>query len=101
MVKIVQLLCPQRHCLLGIAYEEEHSSFREACGAITSMMTEGPFNNWCAICGSHDLHFEERATEFHTLLEAAPYLGMQSAANAQSRAAMDAAGLTYDTQRKN
>lgn len=49
MVKLVQLLCPARHCLLCTAYEEESSTFAEACEAINMMLSpKGPFNNYCA-----------------------------------------------------
>ena len=64
MVKIVQLLCPERHCLLGIAYEDERGSFKEACAALQAMIDSGPFNNWCGLCGSRVLHFEEGTTKF-------------------------------------
>jgi hypothetical protein len=101
MVRIVQLLCPERHCLLAVAYEEGVGSFVEARDALQAMVSKGPFNNWCALCGSRDLHFEEGVTKFQTLEEAGPSLGATMAENAMARAALDQAGMTYEKRRLN
>lgn len=99
---IVQLLCPERHCLLASVYEEGVGNFKEASDALSAMLQpKGVFNNWCGICGSRELHFEEGRTKFKTLVEAAPFIASQALANAESRQALDKAGLTYDTRRNN
>ncbi len=65
------------------------------------MIRQGPFNNWCALCGSHALHFKEGVTRYKTLLEAAPALAATMADNMASRAALEAAGLTYEKRKRN
>lgn len=57
--------------------------------------------NWCALCGSRDLHFEEGVTKLQTLKEAGPSLGAAMADNAMTRAALDQAGMTYVKRRLN
>ena len=101
MVRIVQLLCPSRHCLLAAPYEDDRSSFDEAKGMLKAMISQGPFNAWCALCGSHELHYEDGPTRFKNLQEAAPFIGATAADNALTRAALDAAGLTHDKRRLN
>lgn len=101
MVRIVQLLCPERHCLLACAYEEGTGSFQESCEALGGMIKRGMFNDWCGICGSRVLHYEEGVTKFKTLAEAGPHLGATAAANAKARAELDARGLTYEKRRMN
>lgn len=101
MVKIVQLLCPHRHCVMGVAYEEGRSSFEESCNAMRSAMEQIGIHNWCGICGSLDLQFEEHCTPFATLKEAAPALAETMVKNLQTRAALDSLGLSRDKQRNN
>lgn len=102
MVKLVQLLCPQRHCLVASMYEEERSSFEEACTMLRDMLApKGPFNPWCALCGSHELHFEQGNTSFKTLVEAGPTIDETARKNAESRALLESLGMTYEQRKKN
>jgi hypothetical protein len=101
MVMIVQMLCPKRHCLLACAYEEGVGNFAESCSALKAMINPGPFNDYCGICGSQVLHFEENRTRFKTLVEAAPSLTEQVMANLRTREVMDQLGMTYEVQHRN
>jgi hypothetical protein len=99
-VYLVQYLCPQRHCILAVAYEEGSGSFEESQGQIRLAMQAAGVNPWCGICGSRELHFEEGRTPFQSLEEAMNPLLSGEKAQAESRQALDALGLTYDAQRR-
>ena len=95
MVKITELLCPEGHVILMTAYEEDAGKHIEACDAIEAMVgPTGPLKRQCMLCGSRDLHFEEKTTPWKTLIEAAPHLGAQHAADMEERRKLDAAGKT-------
>jgi hypothetical protein len=97
MVKIVQLLCPQRHCILATAYEEERANFEDACKGLELMVSEvGPYKRQCMICGSRDLRFEEGTTKFKTLVEAAPALTQTMYENIETRRELDRMGKTIE-----
>jgi hypothetical protein len=84
-VRIVQMLCPERHCVVATAYESPDGElipemterleerFRELC----SMGA----NADCAICRSRNLHCEDAATIFTTMQEAEPALRELAAAH--------------------
>ena len=101
MVRIVQLLCPERHCLVAAPYEDDRMTFRECCDALKTAFDTGGFNSHCGICGSRDLHFEDGAKEFSNLKEAAPSLQAMMEQNMHTRTLLDALGLTYDKSRSN
>lgn len=97
MVKIVQLLCPQRHAILAAAYQEGKGSFLECCDGIEELVgPQGPFKRKCMLCGSIDLHFEEGQTPYQTMKEAAPHLRAMQEANIKSRMILDAQGKTLE-----
>lgn len=81
-VRIVQLLCPQRHCIVSTAYESPDGSelpemterLREG---FTDFVNSGA-NPWCGLCYSRDLRPEDSPTRFATMDEAMPHL-MESA----------------------
>jgi hypothetical protein len=77
-VRIVQLLCPSRHCVLATAYESpDGAEIPEAADRLTerfSEMVEKGANPWCGLCKSRDLHAEDAPTKFATMEEAMPYL---------------------------
>jgi hypothetical protein len=97
MVKLVQLLCPQRHAIFATAYEEGVSNFLGACEMIETMVgPNGPYKRQCMICGSRDLRFEEGTTPWKTLIEAAPHLAKTQADIIRSRLQLDAEGKTLE-----
>lgn len=89
MVRIVQLICPKHHCIMGGAYEEGRSSYEETVRLISDFMKSSAVEHRCALCGSTDLHFEDARTKFQTLQEAAPYLAEQQRQNAMTRALIE------------
>ena len=87
-VRIVQLLCPNRHCVVAIAYESPDGSEipkygQELIEAIQSQRFG--IHPWCGICQSRTLHPEDRPTNFQTLEEANPTLRANERAQAETR----------------
>jgi hypothetical protein len=89
-VRIVQLLCPQRHCIVATAYEspdgEADPEMTEALRRKFGALVGAGWNPWCGICSSRDLRPEDRPTIFATLAEAAPFLRHLADAQAATRA---------------
>lgn len=90
-VYIAQLLCPQRHCVLGNAavYEspEEADSLRDTIReAFDAAVAAKILNPWCGLCHSRDLHVEIGRTAFATMEEARPHLEAEQAAQLRTAA---------------
>jgi len=100
MVMILQLLCPKRHCLTGVAYDE-YTSFEDACATLLGTMATIGYEHRCAICGSTKLTLEEEKSKFSTMEEATPFLIREQAANFATRQYLDATGQTYNQARDN
>jgi len=88
-VRIVQLLCPARHCILAIAYESLDGNAipyvtDHLFTAFTRALQVG-MNPWCGICDSRDLTYEDQPTRFATILEAQPHLAEAARRNAATR----------------
>jgi len=78
-VRIVQLLCPQRHCVLAAAYEapdgtEDTDIAIRLHAEFNRLVGNGVLNPWCGLCGSLSLRAEDSPTPFATMEEAAPHL---------------------------
>ena len=79
-VYIVQLKCPNNHCVMGLAgeFETDESANAALSYAIGEMMgnavKEGLVNYECGICHSHQLRPQVAATRFTTMAEAKPHL---------------------------
>lgn len=78
MIWLTQLMCPQRHCLTAVAWDEHKNSaqaaetllregFRDAVG-------KGSLNPFCGLCRSETLHCESRVTPWSTMDEAVTHL---------------------------
>ena len=75
----MQCLCPSRHCLLAIAYEEGGDLTPESASKGLKALVEincqqGLMNPWCGICGSRDLKYEDGVTRYQSIEEAKPHL---------------------------
>lgn len=95
-VNLVQMLCPERHCILAVAYDPEQGTFVQACEELEDIIQNANMNRWCAICGSRDLRFEEGTMPYKTLAEALPNLLANEQKNIESRRLLDAMGGTYE-----
>jgi hypothetical protein len=82
-VHLVQYLCPARHCLAAAAYRQGDGGTYEATVAgLRALLKAAGTDPWCcALCGSHDLAFEDLATPFDTWEAALPELWRQQAEN--------------------
>ncbi len=89
-VRIVQLLCPQRHCIVATAYETPHG---EPIPEITDRLQQqfqqlcdkAGIKHSCGICRSTTLLPEDKPTIFRTMDEAMPFLQESSDAQAATR----------------
>ena len=72
-VRLVQLLCPHRHCVMAAAYEEDMGSFEQTCQFIRDMMKAMHIEESCWLCRSRELRIEDTLTKFQTMTEAAPH----------------------------
>ena len=89
-VRIVQLLCPARHCVIGFAYLTQDGTadpemIRKATAMFGVMVGDGILNPWCGLCKSKDLHAEDEATVFITMEEAKPMLEALEREQAETR----------------
>jgi hypothetical protein len=98
MIHLAQILCPQRHCILAAAFDPETSAVERVIHGMFQEAKRLGLNDWCGICGSHDLSIEVARTPYPTMEEAMVEIKKVEAANITSRAALDAAGLTHDIQ---
>jgi hypothetical protein len=69
-VRIVQCLCPERHCIMACVYvspdgEAEPDKTEALCKAMAELL-----NPRCGICGARDFRYEDGATRYATMEEA-------------------------------
>jgi hypothetical protein len=90
-VRILQHLCPMRHCIAALPYEaadgQEIPAHVERLQSLETMLRIDP---WCGICGSRQLFFEDRATVFNSMDEARGPLREMEEAQAATRAFLKA-----------
>lgn len=74
-VRIVQLLCPSRHCIIAAVYESEDGAEKPGVAAEFPQRLEAAgLNASCGLCGSRELHTEDNRTEYSSVDEAMPVL---------------------------
>ncbi len=83
-VKLIQLLCTNRHCLVAVAYESDSPDDDDTTLIAFQQKMHAAFeakslNPWCGICKSQDLSFEIGTTRFASLEEAKPFLAEEEA----------------------
>lgn len=85
-VRIVQMLCPSRHCVVATAYEaHDGEAIPEMVDHLKEMFAKSGANPWCGLCQSKNLRCEDQPTRFTTMIEAAPYLAENAARQAATR----------------
>ena len=97
MIHIIQCLCPERHAILAVAYDDAVTTGAEALQMFQSMVQSmvlvttdgGGLNPWCGICESRDWFYEDGVTGFTTLAEAKPFLEKCQADQMATRALID------------
>ena len=89
-VRLIQALCPSRHCIFGTAYEgdseganpQKMADFRtHAHHMVTPEPEGGGYDPWCAICKAPISRwtYEDSVTAWRTLEEATPELKAEEA----------------------
>jgi hypothetical protein len=107
MVRIVQCLCPSRHCILAFAYEpgstavkrmgpepgeiilDDTNAAQYLRSIIEQSVAKRQMNPWCGICQQRDLFYEDRISIFKTLAEAYPMLKKAEEDQRQTREFLD------------
>jgi hypothetical protein len=78
MINIVQALCPERHCLMALAYEgdamSDEQATRKLAMTLARAMARLEIDPWCGLCQSEAIHYEVGRTRFKTLEDARPHL---------------------------
>lgn len=78
MIHIIQCLCPQRHCILALAYDDTEGGGEEILGllqaTVAGSIEQGLLNPWCGICQAREWTYEDGKTHFTSLAEAKPFL---------------------------
>jgi len=83
MIWLTQWLCPNRHCAIALAWDDQESTAEDAeCQGEQAF--QRLFNRWCGICGQ-SLHVEHGRTHFKTMEEAKPHLESLQRANLRAR----------------
>jgi hypothetical protein len=85
MVRIVQVLCPDRHCIVGACYDDTDPETKERAHAGLASLLK-TINPWCGICGSTKLEFEDMPTKYKTLEDARPDVTNIQAKNLEAMA---------------
>lgn len=101
-VRIVQALCPARHCILAISGEGERDELTVLLRKAVELAVDSKtFNPWCGLCGAPAATwtYEAGVTRFTSMEDAQPELKRMEADQLATKAAMIASGRAYDAQR--
>ena len=103
MVYIVQCLCPQRHCLMAVATDQQPIAAELRLRAvIEEVLRRRKINPWCAICGepSDQWRYETGVTQFRTMAEAQPELARLAEENRRTHDELKASGRAFDSPKR-
>lgn len=89
MIHICQYLCPERHCVVAMAYDPEGRSKEQIEAMLKEPFELGLINPWCGLCKSRDLHFEHARSKYKTMEEAQEPLRETELENLISRLAIE------------
>jgi hypothetical protein len=84
MIWITQWLCPERHCSIGLSWDDTENTPEEIEKQGEDIYESGLVNRYCGICGG-DLHVEHGKTIFKTMEEAKPVLAVLQEENLRAR----------------
>jgi hypothetical protein len=92
-VHITQCLCPNRHCIAALAWEEPDFTSESAIAKLRDTINEAVSNNIihhrCAICQSTDLSYEDGITRFECLREAMDDIAAVQVENLRTKRMLD------------
>lgn len=90
MIRIVQHLCINRHCITAVAYDAPDGHIDpEVVKGLAELEKEGQVDPWCGICGSRELFFEDAVTKFQTMAAAKQALAEAEVAQIWTRHLID------------
>jgi hypothetical protein len=86
MIHIVQCMCPCRHAIFAIAYDEKaidtETATRGFAALVEGMIETNTIRRRCSICHKDvEFHYEDGVTKFQTMEEAMPHLKCLEDAN--------------------
>jgi hypothetical protein len=99
---LVQLLCPDRHCIVA-AYSDDKPA-DELVAQLKAMVTTAlgfhVLNPWCGLCGAaaDTWSYEAKETPWLSMAEAQPILEAGEAGQIMYARTQRAAGLAYDKE---
>lgn len=90
MIRVVQILCPLRHCTMAVVYnsptgEPEPDKAKALEEQVHNMQAAGVLNPWCGICRSRELRAEDQPTKYQTMEEAKPAFERLAKVQAKTR----------------
>lgn len=88
-VRLIQCLCPARHCIVAVPYQADVVGRDEAVASLHRFLDCQHIPRKCRICGSQTLHLEDAPTRFAKLDEALPHFAREAIANAITREMID------------
>jgi hypothetical protein len=94
MIHILQCLCPARHCIFGMAYDDANLNPTEAMVGFQAMtkraLEKQIMNPWCGICCAmrYSWEYEDAETKFATMEEAKPFLEQSEREQAVARSVL-------------
>lgn len=100
-VRIIQLLCSNRHCILAAAYESEDGGEQQKpMEELKEAVKKLKLNPWCGICGDRELKYEDAPSKFVTMEEAKPHLECNQCEQILSRMTLDEIGQSFESRRQ-
>jgi len=85
VIRLIQCLCPHRHCVAAVAYDDQTDISGEVARRALKKFIEKHLNAFCGICQSRELQYEDQATIFKTMEEAKPHLAAAQELNLRAR----------------
>ena len=78
MIHIVQALCPQRHCIMAMAFDDDEMDDKKAILKLAMTIARAQIHleidPWCDLCKAEAIQYEVGRTGFKTMEEAAPHI---------------------------
>ena len=91
-IRILQLLCPSRHCLMAAVYESpDGEPLARVVQSAKSQIARLGLPMVCGICDSTDVQFEDAVTVFRSMDEARPEVERQQVLNLMTGDAIERA----------
>ncbi len=87
MIHILQLLCPQRHCFVALAWDDRNMTLPEAAMAMGRASADLLENHRlvCDLCGATSFKLEDGLTKYGSIDEAEPALRVTELAQQLTR----------------